>query len=80
MAKKQTKKTEYPEVEKRLNKARVSVYFDVEELLEKSGLSPWEAAGFKQFTHWEEGKQVTEQEFSQALDKFKNRTQGGGSL
>lgn len=52
--------------------------FPIEKLAKETALKSWELAGLRQYTGWMEGKQVTENQFSQALDSFRNRPQGGG--
>ena len=43
-------------------------------------LSAWELAALRQAAGWAEGKQVSEAEFTAALDQLRNRPQGGGRL
>jgi hypothetical protein len=43
-------------------------------------LPAWELAALRRAARWAEGKQVSEAEFTAALDQLRNRPQGGGRL
>ena len=52
----------------------------VEALAGGRKIPAWELAGLRRAMRWAEGKQVTEAEFDAALERFRNRPQGGGSI
>lgn len=43
-------------------------------------LPAWELAALRQAAGWPDGKQVSEAEFTAALDQLRSRPQGGGRL
>lgn len=52
----------------------------VEDLAEEHRLQPWYLAGLRQATGWAPGKQVTEDDFLAAKEKFDQRRMGGGKI
>jgi hypothetical protein len=54
--------------------------FDVETLAGKHNLPGWETAALMRSARWAPGKQVSEDDFTIALDKFRSRPQGGGRI
>ena len=59
-------------------KSKEKAVHPVEELA--AGLPAWELAALRHATGWADGKQVSEAEYAAALDKLRNRPQGGGRL
>lgn len=54
--------------------------FPVEDLAGKAGIKQWELAGIRRYLGWPDGKQVSEKDFSDAVERFRNRPQGGGNV
>ncbi|MBU1002790.1 MAG: hypothetical protein KKE73_09730 [Proteobacteria bacterium] len=54
--------------------------YPVDELATINDLAPWELASLKRFAGWAEGRQVSEDDFNNALTLFRGRTMGGGKL
>lgn len=54
--------------------------FPVEDLAEKAKVPAWELAALRQGMSWADGKQVTQGEFDTALNRLRNRPQGGGTI
>ncbi len=54
--------------------------YPVEELAEQLGVAAWELAGLMRAARWAEGKQVSEAEFTQALQNLRSRPLGGGVI
>jgi len=52
----------------------------VEDLAKAANIPAWELAALRQGMDWAEGKHVTEAEFNTALDRLRNRPQGGGAI
>ena len=53
---------------------------DIEALASSSSLPDWERVGLMHAMDWAPGKQITEAAFNDALEKFRNRPQGGGRI
>ncbi|MCG8553583.1 MAG: hypothetical protein MI799_24530 [Desulfobacterales bacterium] len=56
------------------------VIFPVEDLAKKQALPGWETAALMRSVRWAPGKQVSEADFTAALEKFRSRPQGGGRI
>ncbi|OQY20079.1 MAG: hypothetical protein B6I36_02220 [Desulfobacteraceae bacterium 4572_35.1] len=52
----------------------------VESLAVDLSIPPWELAGMMRAAGWAEGKQVTADEFADALQRFRSRRVGGGKI
>lgn len=61
-------------------KAKKVELYPVEEFAKKTSVPGWELAALRQATGWAAGKQTTQDEFDSALDKLRNRPQGGGRI
>lgn len=61
-------------------KPKATALLEISAMAEQHGVSSWELAGIMAATGWAEGKQVSETEFSAAVETFRNRPQGGGRI
>ncbi len=54
--------------------------FRVSKLAKNRKLPAWELAALRQATGWAPGKQVSKKEFEDAVNKLRDRPQGGGRI
>ena len=60
------------------NKSQPDDLLPVEEIARARDLPSWETAALMAAAGWAPGKQVSENDFEDALKAFRNRPQGGG--
>lgn len=54
--------------------------FDIQALGAQNKVPGWEMAGLMRAAKWAPGKQVTQDQFAQALAMFRDRRQGSGRI
>ncbi|MFH2064984.1 MAG: hypothetical protein ABIK15_07295 [Pseudomonadota bacterium] len=54
--------------------------YPIENLAADQGIEAWEAVAMMRAIGWFPGKQVTEQQFTDALARFRTRPQGSGRI
>ena len=63
-----------------MNKKNENELIDVKEAAFHESIPDWESAGLMQTLNWAPGKKVTREAFKKALQKFRNRPQGGKGI
>lgn len=65
---------------KKAEETATEILFWVSELAEAQNVPAWEVVALRRATGWAPGKQVSQAQFAESLNKLRNRPQGGGRI